>query len=179
MVCQLHRGGARPISHLRPTVDHHGALSKVHVCGRPQATGTAAFRLAMSNAHSLDPTWFCLPMPIATGTVEASPSEPTAPGGFRLGTKQRPPSHICGCRPALHMHYCARHCPACLRQGPRRPAPASASGSPLASVPVPVLLQVALRHCRITPRNTMTHLPSQLGCCPFCTNPLLHMPTST
>lgn len=78
---------------------------------------------------------------------------------------------------------CTRQCPACLRQGPHRAAPASASRwpwpSPWApSVPVPDLLQVALRHCRITPRNTMTHLAqpaganSQLRHWPFCTNPL-------
>jgi hypothetical protein len=95
-----------------------------------------------SNALSLSPTWLCLSPLVATDLVEALP---------RLGMKQ-PPSHIAP--------GCTRHWPLCLGP-PHRTTTASASASafPVAPGPVsswsrsrsPVLLQVALRHGRITP----------------------------
>lgn len=143
----------------------------------------------MNEMHpASNPTWSSLPLLIATGTVEASPSEPTASGGFRLGTKQ-PPRLPTAC-PSAHQALAPHHSAtahgnvlrACVRDHTRA-APASASRWPWPSswppsVPVPDLLQVALRHCRITPRNTMAHLAqpagatSQLRHWPFCTNPL-------
>lgn len=175
----------RRLSH-RPTVHHHGAHERVHcvraTSGDKHSCFSAGSECPMHTASTRHGSaCHCRSRLALSRHHQASPLHPAV---FDLG---RSSGHqaTCGCcMPAPHVHYCARHCPACLRAcvpasgTTPLPHPPPRPGRPLASVPVPVLLQVALRHCRITPRNTMTHLPSLLGYCPFCTNPLLRMPTS-